>query len=112
MRAEEEDRAIKLRLEEAKIKAEEEERHARQRAEEEDRAIKLRIEEARLKAEDDERKMEILRLQANLPPAGQASQGAVIDVGRALCPKLPKFDEEKDDIDAFLERFERFATTQ
>ena len=27
-------------------------------------------------------------------------------------PKLPKFDENKDDVDAFLERFERFAESQ
>ena len=27
-------------------------------------------------------------------------------------PKLPKFDENKDDMDAYLERFERFAESQ
>ena len=31
---------------------------------------------------------------------------------RASRPKLPKFDEEKDDMDTYLERFERFATVQ
>ena len=31
---------------------------------------------------------------------------------RAPLPKLPKFDESKDGMDAFIERFERFATCQ
>ncbi|XP_033726122.1 uncharacterized protein LOC117315829 [Pecten maximus] len=31
---------------------------------------------------------------------------------RSLRPKLPKFDEQKDDMDAFLERFEKFAIAQ
>ena len=31
---------------------------------------------------------------------------------KALHPKLPKFDEKKDDMDTFLERFERFAGSQ
>ena len=31
---------------------------------------------------------------------------------KGLRPKLPKFDENKDDMDAFLEHFERFAEIQ
>ena len=30
---------------------------------------------------------------------------------RAKAPKLPSFVDEKDDMDAYLQRFERFATT-
>ena len=30
---------------------------------------------------------------------------------QAKAPKLPSFVDEKDDIDAYLQRFERFATT-
>ena len=89
-------------MEEAKLRVDVEERQAKRQAEEEER-------HARLKSEEDERRMEILNLQANLPPAGQ---GAVSDAGRALRPKRSKIDEEKDDIDALLQRFERFATIQ
>ena len=32
--------------------------------------------------------------------------------GRGAHPKLPKFDEQKDDMDAYIERFERFAESQ
>ena len=31
---------------------------------------------------------------------------------KALRPKLPKFDEERDDMDVFLEKFEQFAGSQ
>lgn len=30
---------------------------------------------------------------------------------RAKAPKLPSFVDGKDDLDAYLQRFERFATT-
>ena len=73
-----------------------EERLAQEKAEE----AKFKAEEARLKAEEDERKT----------PGQQ--QVSTPELGKALRPKLPKFDEAKDDIDAFLERFERFAENQ
>ena len=31
---------------------------------------------------------------------------------KGLHPKLPKFDENKDDMDAFLKRFERLTVSQ
>ena len=31
---------------------------------------------------------------------------------KSLRPKLPKFEEQKDDMDAYIERFERFARSQ
>ncbi len=34
------------------------------------------------------------------------------DAPRSSRPKLPSFDEQRDDIDAYLERFERFAKSQ
>jgi predicted DNA-binding protein (UPF0278 family) len=33
-------------------------------------------------------------------------------IGKSLRPKLPKFDERLDDMDAYIERFERFAKGQ
>jgi len=33
-------------------------------------------------------------------------------INRAKPPKLPHFNDQQDDIDAYLERFERYATTQ
>ena len=31
---------------------------------------------------------------------------------KSLRPKLPKFEEQKNDMDAYIERFERFARSQ
>ena len=49
-------------------------------------------------------------LSANSSDSSASSSGG--HYVRSPLPKLPKFDEQKDDIDAFLERFERFATMQ
>ena len=60
-----------------KLRAEEEERQAQRQVDEVER-------HARLTVEEDERWMEILKVQANPPPAGQC---VVSDAGRALRPK-------------------------
>ena len=67
--------------------------------------------QARLRQQEQERELEILRLRAengNGQPPQVMQHGGV----QSSRPKLPRFDEESDDIDAFLERFERFARSQ
>ena len=62
---------------------------------------------AEIKQQEQAREMELLRLRAETgaPPM---QEGGV----KSLRPKLPKFDETKDEMDSFIERFERFARTQ
>ena len=52
-------------------------------------------------------------MKANAELSGKEKAQADKSTGvKALHPKLPKFDEEKDDMDAFLEKFEWFACSQ
>ena len=67
--------------------------------------------EAKIKTETDERQLNILKAKAELSGKEKAEADKSTEV-KALCPKLPKFDEEKDDLDAFLERVEWFAGSQ
>ena len=63
--------------------------------------------------EAEEREIEKLKLQMQIKEIGNDTPLTSLDLGvKALRPKLPKFDENKDDMDAFLERFERFAISQ
>ena len=73
---------------------------------------RLKLEEERLekqaslKREEQEREMELLKLRA-------ATGVLKSEMGsKSLRPKLPKFEEQKDDMDAYIERFERFARSQ
>ena len=51
----------------------------------------------------------MLRLQA---AAAQTSGNPSVGNVKAPCPKIPPFDESKDNLDAYIERFERFAVGQ
>ena len=63
--------------------------------------------------EAEEREIEKLKLQMQIKEIGNDTPLTSLDLGvKALRPKLPKFDENKDDMDAFLERFERFAISR
>ena len=63
----------------------------------------LKFEEDRLekqalfKREEQERDLELLKLYAGVSKSGMGS--------KSLRPKLPKFEEQKDDMDAYIERF-------
>ena len=61
--------------------------------------------QALLKREEQEREMELYKLRE----AGvlKSEMGS-----KSLRPNLPKYEEQKDDIDAYIERFERFARSQ
>ena len=66
-----------------------------------------------IQREAEEREIEKLKLQMQIKELGVDSPPTSVDFGvKGLRPKLPKFDENKDDMDAFLERFERFAVSQ
>ena len=51
--------------------------------------------------------MEILKMQMTM--GKDAKKGMTINVHK---PKLPKFEEGKDDMDTYLQRYERFAKAQ
>ena len=95
------------------------EREAVRAAERKAEAARAEAEAARAEAEREARRLELeLQLQIeqvrqNGADGNQRQEriGAPAQV-KAPLPKLPKFDESKDHMDAFIERFERFATCQ
>lgn len=100
---------LQLQLDLTKQKAEEaamEEKHRAVDFERESRLIAQKAEEAE---REHKRKMELLALQT------KGQQTPTTDAGGSqhnYVPKLPPFEDGKDDIDAYLRRFETFATSQ
>ena len=90
-----------------------EEREAR-RQEREIRKLEMEAELQRQKAEVEEvqrrHELEMKRLEVEQTHQGPGAQ-APNKEDRAKAPKLPSFVDGKDDLDAYLQRFERFATT-
>ena len=113
----EEEREEKLRREEEekeeRRRRQNEEREAR-RQEREIRKLQMEAELQRQKAEVEEaqrrHELEMKRLELEQTPAGPGAQVPNKE-DRAKAPKLPSFVDGKDDLDAYLQRFERFATT-
>ncbi|XP_064081439.1 uncharacterized protein LOC135198014 [Macrobrachium nipponense] len=66
------------------------------------------VELAKVKAEEELRKEE-LKLKLARPPG--SAEGSNRGLDKAKLPKLPVFNDKTDDIDAYLQRFERFATS-
>ncbi|XP_064088399.1 uncharacterized protein LOC135202873 [Macrobrachium nipponense] len=66
------------------------------------------VELAKVKAEEEIRKEE-LKLKLARPPG--SAEGSNRGLDKAKLPKLPVFNDKTDDIDAYLQRFERFATS-
>ncbi|XP_066965511.1 uncharacterized protein [Macrobrachium rosenbergii] len=66
------------------------------------------VELAKVKAEEEIRKEELRLKLARLPGS---SDGTTRGLEQAKLPKLPVFNDKTDDIDAYLQRFERFATS-
>jgi len=66
---------------------------------------KVEIEEAQRRHELEMKRLELE--QTHQGPGVQASNKE----DKAKAPKLPSFVDGKDDLDAYLQRFERFATT-
>jgi hypothetical protein len=74
--------------------------------------------EERLQRRDDERRKLEMQFQLQIKQQEleierlRANNGVNETSSKALRPKLPKFDEKQDDMDAYIERFERFAKSQ
>ena len=64
--------------------------------------------EAELKRAEQEMELEMLRIRADTGLRTVMAE----PTSKTPRPKLPKFEEGKDDMDAYLERFERFASSQ
>ena len=90
-----------------------EEREAR-RQEREIRKLQMEAELQRQKVEIEEaqrrHELEMKRLELEQTHQGPGAQ-APNKEDRVKAPKLPSFVDGKDDLDAYLQRFERFATT-
>ncbi|XP_069139803.1 uncharacterized protein [Argopecten irradians] len=115
-----------IKSEQDRERAEREEERQRKKAETEEamRLEKLRLDtaaeldklaEERAKWEEEsaerehQRKMELLQATPNSSSTGQGQQQ---DFRGARGPKLPSFEEGKDNIDAYIERFVRYASAQ
>ena len=116
-RREEEEKEERLRREEEEKEERrrrlDEEREAR-RQEREIRKLQAEAELQRQKVEIEEAQrryeLEMRRLELELTRQGPGAK-APSNEDRAKAPKLPSFVDGKDDLDAYLQRFERFATT-
>ena len=95
----------------------EEEKEERRRILEEDRRKEEEEKEERRRREDEEREtIEAAKREHELELArlGQGrndTERAEVREDRAKAPKLPSFVDGKDDLDTYLQRFERLATT-
>lgn len=105
---------LEAEKEKERLKAEKEDKerqYAKEQREFEDRvaerAFKLR--QLELETDAELRKLQIPKDNAQAQAQIQASH--VMNQPKSYIPKLPPFDENKDDIDSFLFRFEQHATT-
>ena len=114
---EEEKEERRQMLEEGKRKEEKQERHRREDKERETRRqeselrklemeAKLLKQKEAIEAAKREHRLEIARLAVE-----NADGRPEVREDRAKAPKLPSFVDGKDDLDAYLQRFERFAAT-
>jgi hypothetical protein len=115
LRKEEEKEKERLRKEEEKERLREEKEKERLRKEEE-LTLQIRARDADEQAKENahrrmlemkEKEIEMMKIAKE----GKEKKSGEIEV-RTNRPKLPKFDEDKDDMDSYLERFEIFATVQ
>ena len=102
---------------------EREQREYEEREKERDREHQLRMEKAKLEYDKDRedrlqaehvRKLEEMEQSAKLQAKYKDTTDTVQDQDtvRAKGPKLPPFDESSDNMDAYLQRFEVYATAQ
>ena len=69
--------------------------------------------QAQLQRDAREHKLQLARIKAEQGSANQSGQGNLNQNSTETAkPKLPRFDEKHDDMDTFIETFERFAESQ
>ena len=113
--AEQERRKLELEAEQEKRKVEMEMEAEKIRTDAELQKEKMRIEEEKTKrdeaaaAEKLKLELETERLKLEIAKQNNSSEHEKTQQGSAKLPQLPIFDDGKDTIDAYLERFERFA---
>ena len=120
-RKEEEEKEEKRRKLEEERRKEEEEKEERRRREDEERETrrqerelsKLELEAMLLKQKEaiEAAKREHELELARLGQGRNVAEHPEVREDKAKAPKLPSFVYGKDDLDAYLQRFERFATT-
>ena len=106
----EEDRRKEEEEKEQRRRKEDEERENR-RQERELRKLEMEAELLRQKEAIEAAKREHELELARLAQGRNVAERAELREDRAKAPKLPSFVDGKDDLDAYLQRFERFATT-
>ena len=116
-----EEKEERRRILEEDRRKEEEEKQKRRRREHEEREArgqerdlrKLELEAELLKQKEaiEAAKREHELELARLAQGRNDTERAEVREDRAKAPKLPSFVDGKDDLDAYLQRFERFATT-
>ena len=66
--------------------------------------------ESALKQKEQEREIDLLKMRIEAKSVeDETTVASDTSSSKSLRPKLPKFEEGKDDMDAYIERFERFA---
>ncbi|KAJ8049235.1 hypothetical protein HOLleu_01889 [Holothuria leucospilota] len=98
----------KFGLEKAELRQFIDDERARLKAER-DEERRLRREERERTAEADK---ELLEMKLQIAQATGTHSDDTKRIKTVPTPKLPPFDEEKDDMDAYINRFERYATVQ
>ncbi|KAJ8036669.1 Protein NYNRIN [Holothuria leucospilota] len=116
----------KLGLEKGELRQFVEDERARLKAER-DEERRLRREEREKKAEEEEKRIEgekellqlkqqqekeLIEMKLKLAQVSGTQGADTSHIKKVPTPKLPPFDEEKDDMDAYINRFERYATVQ
>ncbi|GFO45339.1 hypothetical protein PoB_007184400 [Plakobranchus ocellatus] len=105
--AERQERKEKEEVErQAREKKEEAERQAKEKKEEADRKERLELEKMKL---DAEMKLLQAKIEAGIDKNEPDGSGARSSDAGAKHPKLPSFQDGRDDLDIWLTRFERFA---
>ena len=106
----EEDRRREEKEKEERRRREDEERETR-RQEREVRKLELEADLLKQREAIEAAKREHELELARLAQGRNVAERAELREDRAKAPKLPSFVDGKDDLDAYLQRFERFATT-
>jgi hypothetical protein len=95
------------RLDDERVERQREREAKKLEAEERERERQYR--ERELEAERNQIAMKQLELEQSSTTSSVSGQGGVNASSGAKLPKLPEFVDGKDDLDSYLQRFERFA---